>query len=217
MKSLVFFLTASVGIVCNSNTLAAQSAQAVNVPDVLVLGDSLSAAFGINEEAGWVNLLQKRLSTRYFRANVINASISGETTEGGLARIGQLLDKHHPEVVILELGGNDGLRGLPLSLMKDNLDRIIQIILTRKIKILLIGMRLPPNYGQFYTKQFQQTYQSLADKYQLTFVPFLMKGFANNPKYIQADGIHPRENAQSLMLDTVWPYIRPMIPRAKLK
>lgn len=177
----------------------------------------MSAGFGIKQEAGWVNLLQKRLSTRYFRAKIINASISGETTEGGLARIGPLLDKHKPDIVILELGANDGLRGLPMSLMRDNLERIVKIILPRKIKILLIGMQLPPNYGEFYTKQFKKNYQYLADKYQLTFVPFLMEGFANNRKYLQEDMVHPKENAQSLMLDTVWPYIRPMIPRGILK
>jgi len=188
-----------------------------NVPKILVLGDSLSAAHGMEPQAGWVNLLQKRLSTRYFRAKIINASIGGETTEGGLARIGSLLSKHNPDIVILELGGNDGLRGLPLSLMEDNLERIIKIILPRKTKIVLIGMQLPPNYGKFYTQQFQQTYKNLAEKYQLTLVPFLMKGFANNPKYMQKDGIHPKENAQSLMLDTVWPYVRPLIPRAALK
>lgn len=201
----------------NNITWAGQSAQAVDIPRILVLGDSLSAAFGIDQKSGWVNLLQKRLSTRYFKAKVINASISGETTEGGLARIGPLLDKHKPDIVVLELGANDGLRGLPLSLMRDNLERIIKIIRPRNSKILLIGMQLPPNYGKFYTDQFKQNYQYLAEKYQLSFVPFLMKGFANNPKYLQADKLHPKANAQSLMLDTVWPYIRPLIPRAKLK
>jgi acyl-CoA thioesterase-1 len=186
-------------------------------PTVLVVGDSLSAAFGIAQKDGWVQLLQQRLSTRYYKANVVNASISGETTQGGLSRITGLLDKYQPDIVLLELGGNDGLRGLPLSLMKDNLDRIIQIILDRDIKLILVGIELPPNYGPFYTDKFHQIYEDLAEKHAIPLIPFLLKGVATKPDLMQEDGIHPRANAQRMILDNVWPYLKPMIPQVKLK
>lgn len=186
-------------------------------PTILVVGDSLSAAFGINHADGWVNLLQKRLSTRYYKADVINASISGETTQGGLSRIAPLLDKHEPDIVILELGGNDGLQGLPLTLMRDNLDRTIKIILSRDAKLLLLGIRIPPNYGKFYTQKFFDIYNELAKKYDIPLVPFLLDGIATNPKLMQADGIHPRAEAQSMMLDNVWPVLKFMVPKQKLK
>jgi acyl-CoA thioesterase-1 len=182
-----------------------------------VFGDSLSAAFGINQNDGWVHLLQEQLSTRYYQAKVINTSISGETTQGGLSRIAQVLDTHQPDIVLLELGGNDGLRGLPLSLMKDNLERIIQIIQSQHIKILLIGIRLPPNYGKFYIQQFHQTYVDLAHKYDLPFVPFLLEGVATTPELMQDDGIHPKASAQKQILDTVWPHVKRMIPPSKLR
>ncbi len=162
-------------------------------------------------------MLQQRLSTRYYLANVINASISGETTQGGLSRIAQVLDSHQPDIVLLELGGNDGLQGLPLSLMKDNLERIIQIIQSKNTKILLVGIHLPPNYGKFYTQQFHQTYVELAQKHDLSFVPFLLEGVATNLELMQDDGIHPKANAQKQILDNVWPHLKKMIPPRKLR
>ncbi len=183
----------------------------------MVFGDSLSAAFGINQDEGWVHLLQKQLSTSPYNAHVINASISGETTQGGLSRIAQVLDTHQPDIVLLELGGNDGLRGLPLALMKDNLERMIQIIQSRDMKVLLIGIYLPPNYGKFYTQQFHQTYAELAKKYDLPFVPFLLEGVAAHEDLMQDDGIHPKSNAQKLVLDNVWPQLKQMIPPLKLR
>jgi acyl-CoA thioesterase-1 len=186
-------------------------------PTIVVFGDSLSAAFGINQDQGWVQLLQERLSTRYYQANVINASISGETTQGGLSRIAHVLDTHDPDIVLLELGGNDGLRGLPLALMKDNLDRIIQTIKSHNSKILLLGIHLPPNYGRFYTEQFDQTYQELANKHDVPLLPFLLDGIATNRELMQDDGIHPKANAQKQILENVWPYLKPMIPQRKLR
>lgn len=187
------------------------------LPTIVVFGDSLSAAFGINQDQGWVHLLQERLSTRYYQANVINASISGETTQGGLSRIAHVLDTHDPDIVLLELGGNDGLRGLPLALMKDNLDRIIQIIKSHNSKILLLGIHLPPNYGKFYTEQFDQTYRELADKHDVPLLPFLLDGIATNRNLMQDDGIHPKANAQKQILENVWPLLKPMIPQRKLR
>lgn len=184
---------------------------------VLVFGDSLSAAFGIEQQKGWVYLLQQRLSTPYFNATVFNASISGETSQGGLSRIAQVLDKHKPDIVLLELGGNDGLQGLPLTLMKDNLERIIRIIQDRHIKVLLLGIHLPPNYGKFYTQEFDDTYKDLAEKFHLPFVPFLLEGIATDPDLMQSDGIHPKADAQSMVLDNVWPVLKPMLPQRKLR
>lgn len=183
---------------------------------VLVVGDSLSAAFGIEQQQGWVSQLQQRLTAPYFGLEVANASISGETTQGGLSRIGELLDKHNPRIVILELGGNDGLRGLPLSLMKDNLNRIIKLILDRKVKLVLIGMKLPTNYGKYYTKQFAEIYQSLAKTHDIPLVPFLLEGISEDPTLMQADGIHPRANAQRRILDNVWRQLKPLLPSFKL-
>lgn len=183
----------------------------------MVFGDSLSAAFGIDQQKGWVRLLQNRLESPYFNATVFNASISGETSQGGLSRIAQVLDKHKPDIVLLELGGNDGLQGLPLTLMEDNLGRIVQIIQAKNIRILLLGIHLPPNYGKFYTQEFDNVYKDLAEKYKLPFVPFLLEGIATEPELMQSDGIHPRAEAQRMILDNVWPYLKPMLPQRKLR
>jgi acyl-CoA thioesterase-1 len=183
---------------------------------VLVLGDSLSSGLGIEPDQGWVSQLKHRLSSPYFGLKVVNASISGETTQGGLNRIGGLLDKYTPLIVILELGGNDGLRGLPLSLMKDNLDRMITLALDRKVKVVLIGMKIPTNYGKFYTKQFANIYASLATKHKIPLVPFLLDGIASHPEMMQDDGIHPRANAQRQMLDNVWPSLKKALPKPHL-
>ncbi|WP_455209950.1 arylesterase [Kaarinaea lacus] len=200
-----------------SSAAASETENKFHPPTIVVFGDSLSSAFGIDQNEGWVHLLQQRLSTRYYLANVINASISGETTQGGLSRIAQVLDSHQPDIVLLELGGNDGLQGLPLSLMKDNLERIIQIIQSKNTKILLVGIHLPPNYGKFYTQQFHQTYVELAQKHDLSFVPFLLEGVATNLELMQDDGIHPKANAQKQILDNVWPHLKKMIPPRKLR
>jgi acyl-CoA thioesterase-1 len=200
-----------------SSACADESEKNFQPPKIVVFGDSLSSAFGINQDEGWVHLLQKRLSTRYYQGTVINASISGETSQGGLSRIAQVLDTHNPDIVLLELGGNDGLRGLPLALMKDNLERIIQIIQSYNSKILLLGIHLPPNYGRFYTEQFDRTYQDLADKYNLAFVPFLLEGVATNRDLMQDDGIHPKANAQKQILENVWPHLKQMIPQRQLQ
>lgn len=200
-----------------SSATASETVKKFQPPTIVVFGDSLSAAFGIAQTDGWVHLLQQRLSTRYYQATVVNASISGETTQGGLSRITQVLDTHRPDIVLLELGGNDGLQGLPLTLMKDNLDRIIQTIQSRGIKILLLGIHLPPNYGKYYTQQFDQTYTELARQYDLPLVPFLLEGVATNRELMQDDGIHPKASAQNQILNNVWPYLKDIIPRQKLQ
>ena len=180
---------------------------------VLVLGDSLSAAYGLEQKQGWVSLLEQRLHRQCADCRVINASISGETTAGGRSRIESLLNRHHPDIVIVELGGNDGLRGLSLTEMYANLDTIITAAKRHKAKVLLIGMRLPPNYGPAYTEKFHNVYQRLADKQRVSWVPFLLAGLENNRNLFQADDIHPVAEAQGVMLENVWPQLQALLKR----
>ena len=158
-----------------------------------------------------MTLLENRLQQQCATCRVINASISGETTAGGRSRIIPLLKQYHPDILIVELGGNDGLRGLSISEMYNNLNHIITESLHRNINVLLIGMRLPPNYGPAYTRNFQSVYKRLADKYHLAWVPFLLKGFASQRDQFQADNIHPVAGAQVIMLDNVWSVLEPML------
>jgi acyl-CoA thioesterase I len=178
---------------------------------VLVLGDSLSAAYGLEQNQGWVSLLERRLHAQYGDCRVINASISGETSAGGRSRIVALLSRHHPDILIVELGANDGLRGLPLTEMYSNLDAIISAAQHHAAKVLLLGMRLPPNYGPIYTREFQNVYQRLSDKLHIAWVPFLLAGLAKERNQFQADGLHPVAAGQSIMLDNVWPALKALL------
>ncbi len=178
---------------------------------VLVLGDSLSAEYGLARGTGWVPLLQKRLAQENIDADVINASISGETTSGGKARVQALLDKHGPSLVVLELGGNDALRGLALKATEDNLRGMIQSSQQVKAKVLLLGMQIPPNYGSDYARQFSGMYPKLAKETGAGLVPFFLDKVAATPALFQADRIHPTAEAQPLMLDSVWPYLKPIL------
>lgn len=186
-------------------------AQTQAAQNILIVGDSLSASYGLAQERGWVSLLQQRLSSEKQAYRVVNASISGETTSGGLYRIDALLASHHPAIVILELGANDGLRGLAIEATRNNLESMIQRAKKSGAMILLIGMRLPPNYGPTYTEQFQRLYENLAKKYRVQRVPFLLSAIAGKREYFQADGLHPTAEAQGLLLDTVWPVLQPML------
>jgi acyl-CoA thioesterase-1 len=178
---------------------------------ILVLGDSLSAGYGIKLEEGWVNLLQERINENNNGYQVINASVSGETSGGGLARLPALLTEHQPVIVIVELGGNDGLRGHPINVMRQNLEKIITQSQTENAQVVLLGMHIPPNYGARYTRTFHQAYIDLAKKYQLPFVPFFLDQVANNTELMQNDGIHPTAAAQSTMLNHVWPTLEPLL------
>ncbi|MEO6697639.1 MAG: arylesterase [Gammaproteobacteria bacterium] len=178
---------------------------------ILVLGDSLSAAYGIEQNTGWVSLLQRRLQQNAPRYQVINASISGDTTSGGLTRLARALDKHQPAIVIVELGANDGLRGLSLEETQKNLAAIIEQTLSRKARVLLAGIRLPPNYGPDYTRKFHEIYSSLAARYRVPLVPFLLEGVAGKPELMQQDGLHPRASAQPAVLENVWRVLQPML------
>lgn len=178
---------------------------------ILVLGDSLSAEYGLIRGKGWVPLLQTRLKTEQSDAVVINASISGETTSGGRARLPALLDKYHPDIVMIELGGNDGLRGLSLAATEANLRAIVVASQKSRAKVVLIGMQLPPNYGADYTKRFSGIYPKIAQQTKVPLVPFLLESLMDKPQLFQADRIHPTAEAQPLMLDSVWPYLKPVL------
>ena len=171
---------------------------------VLVLGDSLSAEYGLPRGKGWVSLMQQRLQTEKIDAIVINASISGETTAGGNARLPALLAQHQPSIIIVELGGNDGLRGLSLAATQANLRQIIQQSAASGAQVLLIGMQVPPNYGLDYSKRFAAMFQGLAREKSVKLVPFLLAGLDDTERYFQPDRIHPNVDAQALMLDKVW-------------
>jgi len=178
---------------------------------ILVYGDSLSAAYGLAQDAGWATLLQARLKQKGMNYTVMNASISGETTSGGAARIAAALRAHKPAVVILALGANDGLRGLPLAQMRANLAKVVRASQTAKSRVLLVGMRLPPNYGESYTRQFAQVYADLAREYKTALAPFLLEGVAEQRELFQADNIHPTAEAQPILLDNVWKALAPQL------
>ena len=179
--------------------------------NILILGDSLSASYNIPLEAGWVTLLEKKLINTGYHFNIINASISGETTSGALTRIDQLLKRHTPKLVIIELGGNDGLRGFPFSEIKRNLVEIVNNALETKSEIILVPMQLPPNYGQAYNQKFQQLYVNIAEEYGIALSKFILEDIATNPALMQDDGIHPLANAQPVMLENMWPTIETLI------
>lgn len=179
-------------------------------PVILVMGDSLSAAYNIPTQAGWVSLLKERLSQQT-NWQVVNASISGETTNGGLTRLPALLRQHQPNIVLLELGANDGLRGLPPSLITNNLETMLTLSQQSGAKVLLLGILLPPNYGPAYLAQFENIYPKLAKKHQLPLVPFLLEGVADKPNLMQDDGLHPTAQAQALIMETVWLELQPLL------
>lgn len=178
---------------------------------LLVFGDSLSAAYRMNEEDGWVALLQQRLDDQAVPLQVVNGSVSGETTAGGLARLPAMLDARQPDIVILELGGNDGLRGLPVTSIRQNLERMIQMSQQAGAQVILAGIQIPPNYGPRYTRPFYALYEELANEYDLVLIPFLLDGIAEDPALMQDDGIHPTAEAQPMIVDIVWPVLQGLL------
>ena len=181
---------------------------------LLVYGDSLSAAYGLSREQGWVSLLARRLHAERFDYKVANASLSGETTDGGRNRIEAALKTHRPVLVIVELGANDGLRGAGLDTVRGNLEAIVDACRRANARVLLVGMRIPPNYGMPYAEKFQGIFSEVARSRKLPLVPFLLEGFADKPNLFQADGIHPAAAAQPVMLDTVWKKLLPLLKKA---
>lgn len=198
--------------------LAAACATAVHAvarqPVILVVGDSMSAEYGLPRGSGWVALLEQRLAQQKSAATVVNASVSGDTTPGGRSRLAQLLKAHQPTLVVIELGGNDALRGLPLKNTQDNLTWMVQQAQAAGAKVLLVGMQVPPNYGADYTRRFAAVFETVARAQKAALVPFLLAGVADGPeaaRLFQADRIHPNAQAQPLMLDNVWKVLAPMI------
>ena len=179
----------------------------------MVVGDSLSAAYGIQLEAGWVSLLQHRLAEREYDHRVINASISGDTTAGGLTRLPRALARYQPGIVVIELGGNDGLRGLAFQQTRDNLEQMIGLARTAGARVLLLGIMMPPNFGKYFTEKFLQMYHDLAADKDVPFVPFFLAGVAEESSRMQEDGIHPNASGQPTMLDNVWPVLMTLLER----
>lgn len=191
--------------------LVASTAQAAQT--IVVYGDSLSAAYGIPPNTGWVALLENKLKQQNSAYKVVNASISGETTSGGLTRFAQMLKAHQPKIVVIELGANDGLRGLSLNEMQSNLNSMIKLAKAKNAKVMLLGMKIPPNYGIQYTQKFSAIYESLAQKYTLNLVPFFLDGVAGNRALVQDDGLHPTAAAQAKLLENVWPKLEGLLKK----
>lgn len=188
-------------------------AAAAERPAILVLGDSLSAGYGIKVEQGWVSLLQRRLDAKGYGYRTVNASVSGETTGGGLARLPRALELHRPAIVVIALGGNDGLRGLPVGELRGNLEAMIERSRAAGAAVLLAGMRIPTNYGPQYTEKFFAVYGELARAEKVALVPFFLEGVALRDDLFQDDGIHPNTEAQPVMLDNLWPALEPLLRR----
>ncbi|MGD2081698.1 MAG: arylesterase [Chromatiales bacterium] len=180
-------------------------------PVILVVGDSIGAGFGLPVEQGWPLLLERRLSAVGYGYRVLNASVTGDTTRGGLARLPDLLERQDPSILIIELGGNDGLRGISTREMRQNLERMVDLARASGARVLLVGMRLPPNYGRAFTERFHRVYHEIALEKDLALVPFLLEGVATDEGLMQADGIHPNAAAQPRLLDNLWPYLRPLL------
>lgn len=197
-------------VALTSTSVNAEPTHSEPGPIVLVMGDSLSAAYGIEREEGWVSLLAERLDGD---ARVINASISGETTSGGAQRFPEIIGQRQPDIVLLELGGNDGLRGLPPTQMQANLASMIEQSQDAGAKVLLLGIDIPPNYGQAYRDAFTGVYHSLAEEYDVALVPFLLEDVALDNTLMQSDGIHPTAEAQPIILENVWPALEPLLEK----
>ena len=179
----------------------------------MIYGDSLSAAYGIQQQQGWASLLQKKLNSQHYHYDVINASVSGETTSGGLSRISSTLAETQASIIVIELGANDGLRGLPLKEMTVNLNIMITQSKKAKAKVLLIGMRIPPNYGLQYTESFNQIYRQLSQEHKISLVPFMLENVAAKPNLIQEDGLHPNGLGQPIILENIWPQLQLLLKK----
>ena len=193
---------------------AAGAVAAAGTPVILVVGDSLSAEYGLKRGTGWVALLQKRLAEQKIPATILNASISGDTTSGGRSRLPALLAQHKPAVLVIELGANDALRGLPLAMTQENLARMTEAGQKAGAKVLLVGMQMPPNYGAQYSNQFAALYQTVAKAHKAALVPFMLKGVADASDathLFQADGLHPKEQAHPVILDNIWPALKQLL------
>ena len=199
----VWFLSAGLALMCMAQNAAAGT--------VLIVGDSISAGFGLDTRKGWVALLEQRLKKEGFDDKVVNASISGDTSAGGLARLPAALAEHKPDVVVIELGGNDGLRGQPPAQLQQNLASMIQKSQDSGAKVLLLGMQIPPNYGKRYVDAFAKVFADVAQQKKVPLVPFYLEGIGGNSQLMQADGLHPAVAAQGKLLENVWPTLKPLL------
>jgi acyl-CoA thioesterase-1 len=198
-------------LVCFIGVTLVNVGYAATPPAILVVGDSISAGYGLPRDTGWTTLLQRQLLADHYPHTVVNASISGDTTAGGRARLDALLAQYRPVVTIIELGGNDGLRGGSLDAMRANLDAMTVAAQKAGSKVLLVGMRMPPNYGPAYGQRFSATFSDVAKAHAVSLVPFFFEGFAGDDAMFQADGIHPVQSAQGRLLDNVWPQLQPLL------
>lgn len=180
---------------------------------LLILGDSISSAYGIAPREGWATLLEERLKRKRFDYSVVNASISGETTSGGATRIGEAIDRTNPDIVIIALGGNDGLRGLPAAQMKANLSRMVEAAKGRGARVLLVGVRVPPNYGARYGGEFEAAFLEVAARQRVPLVPYILEGIGERRELMQEDNIHPTAAAQPRILDNIWPKLEPLLKK----
>ncbi|KAE9651169.1 arylesterase [Pseudomonas sp. PB105] len=199
----MWFLSAGLALMCMAQNAAAGT--------VLIVGDSISAGFGLDTRKGWVALLEQRLKKEGFDDKVVNASISGDTSAGGLARLPAALAEHKPDVVVIELGGNDGLRGQPPAQLQQNLASMIQKSQDSGAKVLLLGMQIPPNYGKRYVDAFAKVFGDVAEQKKVPLVPFFLEGVGGHPELMQADGLHPAVAAQGKLLENVWPTLKPLL------
>ena len=199
----VWFVSAALALMCMAQNAAAGT--------ILIVGDSISAGFGLDTRLGWVSLLEQRLEREGHDDRVVNASISGDTSAGGQARLPALLTEHKPDVVIVELGGNDGLRGQPPAQLQQNLASMIRQSRDSGAKVLLLGMQIPPNYGKRYVEAFAKVFGDVAQKEKVPFVPFFLEGVGGHPELMQADGLHPAVGAQDKLLENVWPTLKPLL------
>jgi acyl-CoA thioesterase-1 len=206
MKVILSLLLSIVGLIpC--------SVSASDSPVLLILGDSLSAGYGMDREHSWVHLLELRLEQNGHSYRILNSSISGDTTQGGLARLPRLVDRYQPEIVIIELGGNDGLRGINPDVTRENMTHMVRYSQQAGAQVLLAGIKLPPNYGTAYLQQFESIYTDLAAEYDTLLVPFFMDGIVFEPGLLQSDGIHPNEKGQPVLLENVWTVLAPELDR----
>jgi acyl-CoA thioesterase-1 len=195
--------------------LVPAASSAAGEPVIMVLGDSLSAGYGLPRESGWVRLLEQRLDEQAYPHKVINASVSGDTTAGGLTRLPRLLKQHDPDVLVIELGANDGLRGIAFEEIDSNLTRLTRLGSESGARVLIVGTRLPPNYGAAYTDRFQALFETVAKREQVPWVPRLLEGVAEDWGLMQADGLHPTAEAQPRILDNVWPGLEPLLRESR--
>ena len=205
MRKFLVLLLAFLGL--------SSTAVAAGKPVILVLGDSLSAGYGIPVDQGWVARLQHRLDAEGYGYTVVNASVSGETTVGALERLPRALERHKPALVVIELGGNDGLRGLPVAELRANLEALVSVSREAGARVLLAAVRMPPNYGPQYTEKFYAVYEGVARDLRVPWVPFFLEGIALREDLFQDDGIHPDLAAQPILLDNVWPVLKPLLKR----